>query len=127
MYVLCWTLSALTSGVCGLPRHSRQWKLCTQEMMKLRRESYGRTNAIVKLKSTFINALEVKLIWVIWNWRKSRCEATLEQVQPWQSRPRLGIHTAKYPGGSMPHSQVLSINPCPEPNQPYSSYWYIFL
>ena len=30
-------------------------------------------------------------------------------------------------GDSMPHSQGLSNNPYPEPNQPNSSYWYIFL
>ena len=30
------------------------------------------------------------------------------------------------PGGSMPHTQVFSNNPNPEPNQPNSSYWYLF-
>ena len=30
-------------------------------------------------------------------------------------------------GGSMPHSQGLSNNPYPEPNQSNSSYWYLFL
>jgi hypothetical protein len=30
------------------------------------------------------------------------------------------------PGGSMPHSQGLPYNPYPEPNQPNSSYWYLF-
>ena len=30
------------------------------------------------------------------------------------------------PGGSIPHSQGLSNNPYPEPNQPNSSYWHLF-
>ena len=30
------------------------------------------------------------------------------------------------PGGSMPHSQGISDNPYPDPNQPNSSYWYLF-
>ena len=30
------------------------------------------------------------------------------------------------PGGSIPHSQGLSSNPYPEPNQPNSSYWHLF-
>ena len=30
------------------------------------------------------------------------------------------------PECSMSHTQELSNNPCPEPNQPNSSYWYIF-
>ena len=30
-------------------------------------------------------------------------------------------------GGPMPHSQGLSNNPYPRPNQPNSSYWYLFL
>jgi hypothetical protein len=31
------------------------------------------------------------------------------------------------PGGSMPHSQDLSNNPYPEPNQPNSPHWYLSL
>ena len=31
------------------------------------------------------------------------------------------------PGGSIPHSQRLTNNPYPEPNQPNSTHWYLSL
>ena len=37
------------------------------------------------------------------------------------------LHAFMEPGDAMPHSQGLSNNSNPAPNQPNSSYWYLFL
>ena len=43
------------------------------------------------------------------------CHSSANWLTPWLMEP----------GGSMPHSQGLSNNPCPETNQPNYPHWYL--
>ena len=52
-----------------------------------------------------------------WSGYVARMEEGRNILTPWLMEP----------GGSMPHSQGLSSNSYPEPNQPNTSYWYLFL